>query len=143
VVERIAVARQHARARRWRRLVAAAAALLVVAGAGFGSFVVATRDDDRPATTVEFPSGGEATGRAELDARAEGTRVHLVADGFDDGDWYWLWLTGDDGDRVTAGTFRGTDGTVDVTMTAALPLADARRIWVTDGDDAVVLDTTL
>ena len=63
-----------------------------------------------------------------------------MADGLDDGDWYWLWLTGDDGKRVPAGTFRGTGGTVEVTLISALPLDAARRIWVTDDSDKVVLD---
>ena len=40
-----------------------------------------------------------------------------MADGLDKGDWYWLWLTGDDGNRVPAGTFRGTGDTVQVTLT--------------------------
>ena len=53
---------------------------------------------------------------------------------------YWLWLTGDDGNRVAAGTFRGQPQDVQVTLTSALPLRDTRRIWVTDEDDAVVLD---
>jgi hypothetical protein len=143
VVGRIAAIRADRGRRRWRALVAVAA--VVAAGAGIGAVIARTNDGDRPApaATIDFPFGGEASGHAELDARAEGTQVRLVASGLDDGDWYWLWLTGDDGGRVTAGTFRGTGGDVEVTMTAAIPLEDARRIWVTDGDDAVVLDATV
>ncbi len=57
-----------------------------------------------------------------------------------DGDVYWLWLSTADGQRVAAGTFSG-DGTVH--MAAALPLGKAARIWVTDGNNAVVLDAQL
>jgi hypothetical protein len=32
---------------------------------------------------------------------------------------------------------------MDLTMNAAIPLRDARRIWVTDADDDVVLDARL
>jgi hypothetical protein len=67
----------------------------------------------------------------------------LSAAGLDEGDWYWLWLTGEDGKRVAAGTFRGTGDDVDVTLTAALPLDAARRIWVTDADDEIVLDAQI
>ena len=66
-----------------------------------------------------------------------------MAHGLDKGDWYWLWLTGDDGNRVPAGSFRGTGGEVDVTLTSALPLDAARRIWVTNDSDKVVLDAKL
>ncbi|MGH8978523.1 MAG: hypothetical protein ACRDV7_10650, partial [Acidimicrobiia bacterium] len=98
------------------------------------------RDHPAPTATVTFPATAEAEGRARLEAHDEGTEVRLLATGLDEGDWYWLWLTGGDGDRVPAGTFRGTAGDVDVTLTSALSLEDARRIWVTDGDDEVVLD---
>jgi hypothetical protein len=107
--------------------------------------VVARRGGDTtPATRVSFPTSTEAAGRAELTALETGTQVKLLASGLDAGDWYWLWLTGEDDDRVTAGTFTGApDGDVEVTLTAALRLEEARRIWVTDGADKVVLDATL
>jgi anti-sigma factor RsiW len=142
ILDRVADEQGRSHRRRWRRVVAVAA--VVVVGVGLGAVVATSRDRSTPAATVAFATGVEAaSGRAELDARDTGTEVRLVATGLDPGDWYWLWLTGDGGDRVTAGTFRGTDDEVDVTLTAALALEDARRIWVTDGDDEVVLDATL
>ena len=60
------------------------------------------------------PTSEASGGTAQLRAHDTGTEVDLVADGLDEGDWYWLWLTGDDGDRVRAGTFRGTGDTVQV-----------------------------
>jgi hypothetical protein len=141
VVDRVTLERTRSHRRRTWRVFAAAAALVV--GVGVGAVVVTRRDNPAPATTVTFPATAEAVGTAELMAQEEGTEVRLVASGLDEGDWYWLWLTGDDGDRVTAGTFKGTGGEVDVTLTAALSLDDARRIWVTDDAEAVVLDAEL
>ena len=69
-----------------------------------------------------------------------GTRVQLHVDGLDDGEWYWLWVTGADGDRVAAGTFSATQKRQDLTMTAALSVSGTKRVWVTDADDHVVLD---
>ena len=124
-------------------MVALAAAAVLVVAVGVGALAV-SRDDDAPSgTSVAFPATAEATGSARLTARDTGTEIALEADGLDAGDWYWLWLTDADGDRVGAGTFQGTGGNIDVTLTAALGLEDARRIWVTDGDDKVVLDARL
>ena len=41
------------------------------------------------------------------------------------------------------GSWRGTATPANLVMTAAVPLADARRIWVTDGQNRVVLDEKL
>ena len=95
--------------------------------------------DDRRVSRRRPRRPGAPTSRR----RPAGTQVRLNATGLDDGDWYWLWLTGDDGERVAAGTFRGTGDDVDVTLTAALPLDVARRIWVTDKDDEIVLDARI
>ena len=69
-----------------------------------------------------------------------GTRVQLHVDGLDDGEWYWLWVTGADGKRVGAGTFSASSSRENLTMTAALSLARTKRVWVTDTNDHVVLD---
>jgi hypothetical protein len=139
VVDRVERQRdQRRRGRMWRAL-AIAAAVLVVLGVSVG--VIATRSGgSSSATVVQFSPTHEGSGSARLVAHDEGTEVHLAADGLDDGDWYWLWLTGPDGHRVGAGTFRGTGNDVHVTLTAALPLDEAERIWVTDDADKVVLD---
>jgi hypothetical protein len=64
----------------------------------------------------------------------------MTVEGLDPGDFYWLWVTGENGIRIPAGTFRGSDRRMEMRLTAALPVSKARRIWVTDGDDRVVLD---
>jgi hypothetical protein len=80
---------------------------------------------------------------ATLKGGDAGTEVVFHEAGLHQGEYYWLWLTGDDGDRVGAGTFQGTENARDLLMTAAVPLRDARRIWVTDQHDHVVLDEPL
>jgi hypothetical protein len=72
-----------------------------------------------------------------------GTRVQLHVDGLDDGEWYWLWVTGADGRRVGAGTFAASDKIDRLTMTAALSFSRTERVWVTDAADHVVLDGRL
>jgi anti-sigma-K factor RskA len=139
VVDRVEQQRDRRRRGRVWRALAIAAAVLVVLGVSVG--VIAARDrGSGSATVVQFPRTTEGSGSARLLSHDEGTEVRLAAKGLDDGDTYWLWLTGPDGNRVGAGTFRGTGEDVHVTLTAALPLEEAERIWVTDGSDKVVLD---
>jgi hypothetical protein len=64
-------------------------------------------------------------------------------EGLDEGEVYWLWLTGDDGDRIAAGTLMGTGRPAHAVLAAALSADEARRIWMTDADDRVVLDATI
>jgi hypothetical protein len=77
---------------------------------------------------------------AVLFKEVAGTRVRLTVAGLDDGEWYWLWVTGADGKRVAAGTFAASRAHEDLTMTAALSLARTKRVWVTDSKNQVVLD---
>jgi anti-sigma factor RsiW len=107
---------------------------LLVLGASLGS---STKADREVAFTVA-PPGVEAV--AELRDRDYGTDVTLEIDGLDDGDTYWLWLTGADGDRVGAGTFTARDDHFTCEMTAAIPLDATRRVWVTNTADETVLD---
>ena len=116
--------------------IAAAAAVLVLALA----LAVLVPRSGPSVTRISFPQTNGVSAHASLRARTAGTEVGFHVQGLHDGDYYWLWLTGVDGDRVAAGTFRGTPDATDLVMTAALPLQDARRIWVTDAENRVVLD---
>jgi hypothetical protein len=143
VREVLAQQRAEHRRRKRRRILLASAAVFVVALAIAGA-LVAARDPDRDTTLVTFPTTEGVSGRASLHAKPTGTEVALHVRGLaDDGGAYWLWLTDAHGDRMGAGTFRATESDVDVTLTAAMPLTDARRIWITDDDDATVLDATV
>jgi hypothetical protein len=142
IVGRVAGEKARVRARRRGRFTALAAAAVFVCALGVG-VVFAERPDHRAAdvaTTVHFHANEPATASARLVAHRSGTEVHLTADGLDAGEWYWLWLTGADGKRIPAGSFRGTGSHLDVKLLSALPLDRAHRVWVTDGNDDVVLD---
>ncbi len=113
---------------------------MIVAALGIGGLLVANLGDDTETTAVEFPVTDGVTAQAELRGSANGTEVRLVASGLEADEVYWLWLTDEGGERVSAGTFRGGDDEVAVTLTGALSLADTVRIWVTDEADSIVLD---
>ena len=145
IIERVAEEAAAARRVRRRRVVfaslaAAAAAVIVVVALAFG---FDSDDDDDSPTTVELAGDAGVTASAALDGRAWGTEITLEVDGLDDGEIYWLWLTGADGERFVAGSLTGTGRTAHAVLASALPAEDARRIWMTDEDDQVVLDATL
>jgi hypothetical protein len=95
-------------------------------------------------TEVSFPqTAGGVAAHASLHTKSSGTVVSFHVKGLHDGAYYWLWLTDEDGQRVPAGTFRGTSRPVELTMNVAVQLQDARRIWLTDRRNAVVLDAPL
>ena len=101
------------------------------------------RGDSAGGRRIEFAATAGATGSAELVSHSWGTEVSLDVDGLAEGEVYWLWLTGDDGKRVIAGTLIGTGGSVRAVLASAIPTENARRIWMTDEDDAVVLDALI
>ena len=96
-----------------------------------------------PGTRVVLKGVGGATASTTLHAGPVGTVVDMKVAGLEPGQYYWLWLTGKSGHRIPAGTFGGRRQTTDIQMTAALPLAKARRIWVTDDEGRVVLDAQI
>jgi hypothetical protein len=142
VLGRVAAERTARRTRTRRRIVGAAATATAIAAAII-ALVLVVPASSPSGTKVVFPGHSGVVAAATLRSNAAGTEVAFRVSGLHQGDYYWLWLTGDDGDRIAAGTFQGTVATTNLTMTAALPLADARRIWVTDDHDRVVLDQRL
>jgi anti-sigma factor RsiW len=145
VLERVARERGTRRSRRVRRTFAGAGAFASLAAAVIAAVLVFGSVGDGPAgTRVVLPGVGgaraTATATAMLRAKPSGTEVEMKVTGLHRGDYYWLWLTDDGGRRLPAGTFQGSDRPIDLRLTAAMPLSEARRIWVTDGKDRVVLD---
>jgi len=142
VFDRVARERSVVRTRR-RRRIAWATAAAVAAVAAIVALVVLVPGSPSPGTRVEFaaPAGVEA--HATLRATGAGTEVDFHVAGLTVDHYYWLWVTGDDGERIAAGTFQGTARPANMVMTAAVPLHDAQRIWVTDAHNRVVLDRTL
>jgi hypothetical protein len=142
VLERLARERGALRSRRVRRALVGAGAFASVAAAVIAAVLLFGSGDGPGGTRVVLPSvGGErATATATLRAKPSGTEVEMKVTGLHRGDYYWLWITDDGGRRLPAGTFQGSDQPLDIRLTAAMPLSEARRIWVTDGKDRVVLD---
>jgi hypothetical protein len=106
------------KARRWASLVAVAALAAVVAGIGVRSFTRESFSADR-VIRLAAADGGAARGEARIDDTANGQVIELVVSGLRDaptGFFYECWWVGEgDADdvqnRVSAGTFRGGNGT--------------------------------
>jgi hypothetical protein len=133
-----AAARRSSRRRLQRVLAAVAAVVLVASSAGL--LLRDRGDSDRVPFEFALPA---TNGSFALHRNSTGTSITLSHEGLDPHGVYWLWLTDATGKRVAAGTFFGTIDASTVTMQAALPLDRVVRVWVTDEDDAVILDETL
>jgi Putative zinc-finger len=139
VLGRLQWERKAKRHRRARALVTAATG--IAAAAAIAVALVVSNSGGAHGTVVALRSPMRGVhAQAVLFTEASGTRVQLKVEGLDDGDWYWLWVTGADGRRVGAGTFTASHESENLTMTAALSTARTKRVWVTDADDHVVLD---
>ena len=141
ILGRLQMERAVRRRRRARGIVATVAGIAAALAVAFAlAFTVGSGGGDHgTVVALRSPTRG-VHAQAVLLAEDEGTRVKLHVDGLDDGEWYWLWVTGADGHRVGAGTFRATRKQQNLTMTAALPTSRTLRVWVTDASDEVVLD---
>lgn len=139
VVARIAEERRAAARRRRVLALAGAAVIAALIGVALG---VGRQDRAGPTgERVDLAGPAGATGSATLIPRAWGTEVSLTVDGLGEGEVYWLWLSTDEGERVVAGTLTGTGATMTAVLAAALPTEDAVRVWMTDDDEGVVLDS--
>jgi predicted anti-sigma-YlaC factor YlaD len=143
VLGRVA-AERNSRRRRTRRRVAVAAATATAIAAAIIALLLIVPGNSPGGTRVVFPTTAGVSATATLRSHTAGTEVAFHVSGLHPGEYYWLWVTGSDGDRIGAGTFQGTGArATDLVLTAALPVADARRIWVTDDHNKVVLDERL
>ena len=142
VLERVARERGEMRSRRVRQGFVGAGAFASVAAAIVAVLLVVGPGTGAAGTRVVLPAVGRerATATATLRSKDAGTEVEMKVAGLHNGDYYWLWITDDEGHRLGAGTFQGRDHPIKPRFTAAMPLSEARRIWVTDGHDHVVLD---
>ena len=142
VLDRLARERDAARSRRVRRAFVGAGAFASIAAAVVAVVLVLGSGGGPAGTRVVLPGvgGAQASATATLRTGAAGTEVEMRVTGLHRGDYYWLWVTDKDGHRLGAGTFQGSDHPIKPRFTAAMPLSEARRIWVTDGKHRVVLD---
>lgn len=139
IVRRIATEARAARRKTW---IGAAAGAAVAATVLFVALVVTGEGGERGRQVVLAADGGTA-GSAALVGRPWGTEITLRVTGLDRDEVYWLWLSDTTGERVGAGTLTGTDGEVTAVLASALPLDEARRIWMTDEDSEVTLDARI
>ncbi len=142
VLERVAHEREVVRGRRARRGMVGAGAF-ASAAAAVVAIVLALGGGATAGTRVVLRSTVGASASATLHAKPLGTEVDVKVSGLRAGHYYWLWLTGDDGHRVGAGTFGGTRNAAELQLMAAIPLSETRRIWVTDDKRKVVLDAAV
>ena len=143
VLERVARERNALRTRRVRKLVAASTAFASAAAAVIALVLVFGGGGGSPGTRVVLLGAHGAKAGATLHSQPVGTEIDVKVSGLRPNHYYWLWLTGADEHRLAAGTFSGSDKPTELRLTAALPLEKARRIWVTDEHDKVVLDAFL
>jgi hypothetical protein len=140
VLERVAHERDELRTRRVRKFAAAATAFASAAAAVIALVLVFGGGSGSAGTRVMLVGAHGAKAGATLHAQPIGTEIDLTVSGLLPHHYYWLWLTGADDHRLAAGTFSGISQSTELRFTAAIPLSKARRIWVTDEHDKVVLD---
>lgn len=141
----VATVTAEGRRRRHGWLLAAVAGLVAVA---IGVWAVWPEADIAPlqGREVAFTTAADGVAaRAVIAGDADGSLVDLEASGLDPGSTYALWLSPPGAsweDRVPAGTFRADEsGFSDVRLPCSLPAEDVDRVWATDADGALVLDT--
>jgi hypothetical protein len=136
-----------ARERRARRSGRFAVAMAGAAAAVASAVVLADGGDEplrgRPVEFAHQATGVDAS--AVVAADRGGSVVELTASGLDAEVTYALWLTPPGGgypDRIAAGTFRpDADGEVGVRLRSSMPAADIGRVWATDAQGVIALDT--
>jgi Putative zinc-finger len=137
ILGEIHLARRRRRRFQWSALAAAAICVVVIGLAGFTWFLETVPAHADELSFSEVPSGVEVEG--DLIARAWGTEIRLVASGLRKGQTHRVTLVSEDGERVDAGTFRGTgDKPLSGTFNAALLRKDAARLEVRTPDGELV-----
>lgn len=144
VMARVADERSAQHRRRTRRIGVGVGALAAVAAVVTAIVLAVGGSSGEPGNQIVMKGPRGLTATAMLTDKEVGTAIDVQLSGLDPHEYYWLWLTGEnDEHRTGAGTFTGSREPSEVRMTAALPLEKARRIWVTDEDDQIVLDARI
>jgi hypothetical protein len=143
VLERIAQERDALHKRRTRRVAAGVGAFAAIAAVIAGIVLAVGGGTGTPATQIPLKSMPGVHASATLRPQTVGTAIDMRFSGLDPHQYYWLWLTDDEHHRMAAGTFTGSEQQSDIRLSAAVPLDEARRIWVTDEKHQVVLDAPI
>jgi hypothetical protein len=131
-----------ARHRRSTRMkfVGIAAALVLVVGASVVTADAISASHRAPGgPTFALVGNGSATGTVQLTAESWGTSVELRESGEPGGQVLTMSMRADDGSWWVAGSFLSVSGTVDVTMSCAVPVADIDGVRVTNASGRQVL----
>lgn len=148
--ERIAAATTHDGRRRGaslsRGLVGVAAAALLVVGGVAGALVQEVRDAPTtgpPGTLgaleeITFTGSSSTSIEASLVAHTWGTETILEVDGAPLGQTFAVVLLSEDGEKLTSGTFFGTEQTVLCRMNAAVLRPDVAEVVIEAADGTVL-----
>lgn len=143
VVQSIRRDRRLVRRRRWVRRGAAAlavAASLVIAFT-LGGVLRPTGPVLPPGEPLALTTSAGVSANAALVRHTWGTELRLEASGLRQGDPYAVRFVTDAGAEISAGSLIGTGAKpLTCSLNAALPLDDAKRVFVTDRSGTVVLD---
>lgn len=131
-------ARRAPRAIRWA-LAASVAVLATALGIGIATRHDTTGGGEAPIALAVSPTASEGlVVEATLTQKAWGTAVRLVVTGSDPEVVYRVWLADGAGERIPAGTFRGVDHRLEVSVASAMARPDAAEIGVsTDSSDPI------
>lgn len=129
---------RRARSRRVLSGVLGAAAAVAFAIAGF---LIVGRGAGSPELQPFSVAPAGADVRFGLQRNEQGTQIVLEQHGLEADRVYWMWLADQNGQRFTAGTFRGGPRTERIRMQSALPLDETVRVWCTDAEQGIVLDS--
>jgi Putative zinc-finger/Anti-sigma-K factor rskA len=125
------------RRRRLRGVLSGLAAAAVVV-ALVVSLTLASGGGVRVLALGDHPAGVSST--AAFDEHDWGTEIRLEVQGLPANHTYYVWMRrAGDGEHVPAGSFRTIEGSTEVTLATALPMADAVGIGIsTDGGDTIM-----
>jgi len=140
VLERVAHERDTRHKRRTRRIATGVGSLAAIAAVIAAIVLAVGGGSTAPVTHVALQGAPGVHATATLTSQSVGTAIDMKVSGLDPRRYYWLWLTDDEGHRMAAGSFTGSQQQSDIRLSAAVPLDEARRIWATDENDHVVLD---
>ena len=121
---------------------AAAVVLLAVGGGVLATLALVGSQHSAQAHTFALTGAGGAHATARLTAESWGTSVELRASGEKAGQVLTVSMQADGGKWWVAGTYRtATRGSVDVTMSCAVPLAEIDAVQVTNSAHQEVLSS--
>ncbi|MGO9341634.1 MAG: anti-sigma factor family protein [Acidimicrobiales bacterium] len=133
---------RHRRSTRVRFAAAAAVVLLALGGVAIAAVAVTGSRQSPSNHTFALSGPGGARATARLTSESWGTSVDLHTSGEHPDEVLTVSMRADDGSWWVAGTYRTANGgTVDVTMSCAVPLSEINAVLVTNAEHQEVLSS--